>query len=131
MYKKSRLLAGFFVHVPPAGFEPAIHGLKTRCPRPLDEGGARNLIIVTKNTVNWYNLLSFPMSTKKETKKRTFDWGDGHEVEVPDPNLDEIPGDSMICPMPCFPVGEDEKEWKKHEKGSGRPKRKGKEEGKR
>ena len=27
--------------VPPAGFEPAISGLKGRCPRPLDDGGRR------------------------------------------------------------------------------------------
>ncbi|MFZ5535302.1 MAG: hypothetical protein ACOY3M_04105 [Patescibacteria group bacterium] len=68
------------------------------------------------------------MSADTETKKKTFDWGDGHEVEIPRPNLNEIPGDSMICPMPCFPVGEDEKEWKKHERRSIRPKRKRKEE---
>ena len=25
--------------VPPSGFEPEINGLKTHCPRPLDDGG--------------------------------------------------------------------------------------------
>ncbi len=47
------------------------------------------------------------MSAKKETKKRIFDWGDGHKVIVRKPNLDEIPGDSMMCPVICNPVGEE------------------------
>lgn len=39
VYKKSRLVAGIFVHVPRAGFEPAIYSLRRNRPRPLDERG--------------------------------------------------------------------------------------------
>ena len=53
------------------------------------------------------------MSTKPE--KREFDWGDGHVVVVKKPKLKEIPGDSMVCPVPCYPVGEDDAQWKENE----------------
>lgn len=43
MYRESseRLSLPIGSVVPPAGFEPAISGLKGRCPRPLDDGGGR------------------------------------------------------------------------------------------
>lgn len=63
------------------------------------------------------------MSAKKETKKRTFNWGDGHRVTVRTPKLHEVPGESMMCPVICNPVGEDEVEWKEHEQKGTRPKR--------
>lgn len=63
------------------------------------------------------------MSTKKETKKKTFDWGDGHRVTVRKPKLEKVPGESMMCPVICNPVGEDEEEWKKNEQKGKRPKR--------
>ena len=63
------------------------------------------------------------MSTKKETIKKKFNWGDGHTVTVRTPKLNEVPGDSMMCPVICNPVGEDEEEWKKNERKGQRPKR--------
>ncbi len=63
------------------------------------------------------------MSTKKETKKTIFNWGDGHKVTVRKPKLNEVPGTSMMCPVICNPVGEDEDEWKKNEQKGKRPKR--------
>lgn len=65
------------------------------------------------------------MSVKKEKENEDgeegVDWGDGHRVPLRRPNLDHIPGDSVVCPMPCHPVGEDEAEWKKHERGTRKP----------
>lgn len=63
------------------------------------------------------------MSIKKEKDEEgdSIDWGDGHRVPLRRPKLEEIPGDSVVCPMPCHPVGEDEAEWKKHERGTRRP----------
>ena len=63
------------------------------------------------------------MSTKKETIKKKIDWGDGHKVTIRKPKLDEVPGDSMMCPVICNPVGEDEDEWKRNEQKGKRPKR--------
>ena len=37
-----KLIETEFDSVPRAGFEPAINGLKTHCPRPLDERGQKN-----------------------------------------------------------------------------------------
>lgn len=66
------------------------------------------------------------MSVKKEKpeEEEGIDWGDGHRVPLRRPKLDEIPGDSVVCPMPCYPVGENEEEWKKHERDTNRPMRK-------
>jgi len=61
------------------------------------------------------------MSTEQEPEKREIDWGDGTRVTIRKPKLKEIPGDSVICPAPCYPVGEDEKEWKRHERERGQP----------
>ena len=55
------------------------------------------------------------MSTKKDSEKK-INWGDGHIVVVKKPNLNVIPGDSVVCPMPCYPVGEDSAQWKENEK---------------
>ena len=65
------------------------------------------------------------MTTKKETKTKQLGWGDGHIVKIRKPKLEKIPGDSVVCPMPCYPIGEDGDEWKKHEEETKRPKRPG------
>lgn len=54
------------------------------------------------------------MALKKESVKK-FNWGDGYIVTVKKSDLTAIPGDRVICPTPCFPVGETENEWKKNE----------------
>lgn len=67
------------------------------------------------------------MSVKKEKDENEdgeMDWGDGTRIRIPRPKLEHIPGDSVVCPMPCHPVGEDEEEWKRHERESKRPIRK-------
>lgn len=60
------------------------------------------------------------MATKKETPVKKIEWGDGTIIEVKKPNLNVIPGDSVVCPMPCYPVGEDGAQWKENEKKTGK-----------
>lgn len=55
------------------------------------------------------------MPPEKEVPVKKVDWGDGTEVIIRRPKLEVIPGDSVICPAPCNPVGETEDEWKKNE----------------
>lgn len=58
------------------------------------------------------------MPDDKEALVRKMDWGDGKQITVPKPKLEYIPGESVICPTPCNPVGEDEQEWKKNEEAT-------------
>ncbi len=55
------------------------------------------------------------MGGKNETKVKEVDWGDGTKLKVKKPNLDKIPGGSVVCPMPCHPFGETGEDWKKNE----------------
>ncbi len=57
-----------------------------------------------------------PMGIKKETI--LINWGDGKKVKIKKPNLEVIPGVSVICPMPCHPVGDTGDQWLEKEKKS-------------
>lgn len=54
------------------------------------------------------------MTTEKGTVIK-FDWGDGTIIKVRIPDLSYIPGDSVVCPTPCNPIGETAEEWEKNE----------------
>ncbi len=41
----------------------------------------------------------------QEKRVKYIDWGDGHIVKVPIPNLSQLKG--VFCPAPCNPIGED------------------------
>lgn len=66
--QKNLTIYQIFLYVPRAGFEPAIHGLKTRCPRPLDERG----VPITNYFMSYYAFLTlgrYPPSLKLRRKR--------------------------------------------------------------